>query len=414
MAKEKFLICWLDKTKCIGCGFCTQAIDCPSPQSCIGCLACFQACPYGAREHLVDRYPRNEISIEVNGKKHVVPERITIKRALEISGFSFGIFSEEGDIPAPCSIGGCYSCVISVDGKAVRPCVSRIEEGMRISTKPPKGYVPQRIVHGPQPHMVGGKGTPWWLKIGEKYIEVAMWTAGCNLRCPQCQNYTTTYDGKSSPMSPLEAARAMTEARNHYRVDRMAISGGEPTLNRPWLIQFFMELKRLNPDKDARLHLDSNGTILTEDYIDELIMKAEITDIGIEPKGINVETFMRITGVSNRTLAKRYLVTSWNAVRYVAKKFKDKVFLGVGLPYNSALITLQEVSKFGRELADIDRDVQLCVLDYFPMFRRRDLKRPHPEEMLQVKEILEETGLKTVVVQTSWGHFGPRKERQGS
>ena len=208
-------------------------------------------------------------------------------------------------------------------------------------------------------------------------------------------------------MSPEDAASLVTVARRHYGVDRMAISGGEPTLNRSWLIQFFKELRRLNPDPHARLHLDSNGTILTPDYIDELVLEAHVTDIGIEPKGLTTETFMRITAVKDKTLAERYLETSWRAIKYVADNYIDRVFLGVGLPYNKALISLDEVAHFGEKLASIDPNIQLCVLDYFPTFRRRDIKRPRPAEMLKVKRILEDSGLKTVIVQTSIGHIGP-------
>jgi len=60
------------------------------------------------------------------------------------------------------------------------------------------------------------------------------------------------------------------------------------------------------------------------------------------------------------------------------------------------------------ELAGIDPQIQLCVLDDFPTSRRQDLRRPHPAEMLEVKRILEGEGLRTVVVQTAVGHVGPR------
>jgi pyruvate-formate lyase-activating enzyme len=75
--------------------------------------------------------------------------------------------------------------------------------------------------------------------------------------------------------------------------------------------------------------------------------------------------------------------------------------------YNQELVGLDEVKAFGRRLARIDPDAQLCVLDYFPTFRRQGLLRPRPSEMLSVKRILEEVGLRTVVVQTAMGHFGP-------
>ena len=140
---------------------------------------------------------------------------------------------------------------------------------------------------------------------------MAIWAAGCNLRCPQCQNYATTYDGIGEPVTPQQAALRMTLARRRYRVDRMAISGGEATLNRAWLMSYFQALKDLNPDPGARLHLDSNGTLLTPDYIDELVLEAGVTDMGVEPKAVQVTTFQRITGVTDAALAERYLDTAW-------------------------------------------------------------------------------------------------------
>jgi hypothetical protein len=78
------------------------------------------------------------------------------------------------------------------------------------------------------------------------------------------------------------------------------------------------------------------------------------------------------------------------------------------MPYNPALMSLQEVREFGQRLAAMDTGVQLCVLDYFPTFRRRrEIRRPYLKEMLAVKQTLEQTGLKAVVVQTVVGHIGP-------
>jgi pyruvate formate lyase activating enzyme len=345
--------------------------------------------------------------IRIDNKKFHITGTPTVKQALEDAGYKSSVFSYEGNFQAPCMLGGCYACVVLMNKNSVRSCITRVEQDCEISTQLPPDHTPLRIIHGPEPHPVGGKATPWWLKSKTGYIEVAIWTAGCNLRCPQCQNYHVTYDKTSKPISPQQAAEIVTHARRQFKVDRMAISGGEPTLNRPWLIQFFRHLKTLNPDENARLHLDSNGTILTRDYIDELILDAEITDIGIEPKGIKVPTFMKITGILDRKLASRYLDVAWDAIEYVVSQYKNKVFLGVGLPYNKALIDQDEVREFGRRLATIDPEAQLCVLDYFPAFKRNDIQRPSPAEMLEVKKILNATGLKTVIVQTSAGHVGP-------
>ncbi len=112
---------------------------------------------------------------------------------------TIGYFSGEGDVSAPCSLGGCYSCLVEADNEFVRACVTPVRDGMRINTREETPLL--QIVHGPEPHTVGGKATPWWTK-GRGYIEVAIWAADCNLRCPQClpgfERVFVRIDGKST------------------------------------------------------------------------------------------------------------------------------------------------------------------------------------------------------------------------
>jgi pyruvate formate lyase activating enzyme len=344
----------VNEARCVDCGFCQSTLYCASPEACIGCGVCVQGCPYQARELVPDDQPREMIHISVDGQRLSVPERITIKRALELAARPSGPSREQAPsgsdggeqmtAEAKCGSGGCYNCTVFVTDqpehahpdrtkrprrRATRACVTPIRDGMAIETSPATDAAPRRIIHGPQGHAVGGKGTPWWLKAKRRYIEVAIWTAGCNLRCPQCQNFAVTYDGTSQPMTAQQAAELVTHARQRYGVDRMAISGGEATLNRPWLVAYFQALKALNPASQARLHLDSNGTLLTRDYIDELVLEAGVTDIGIEPKAVQVSTFQRITSIRDADLVRRYLETAWEAVEYVAATYHDRVFLGV-------------------------------------------------------------------------------------
>jgi pyruvate formate lyase activating enzyme len=282
---------------------------------------------------------------------------------------------------------------------------------MKIQKEVSHTISPLRIVHGFQGHPVGGAGTPWNLKTFGRNIEVACFSAGCNLRCPQCQNWTTTYCGKGVYLTPEEAVLSLTRVREREEVDRMAISGGESTLNRPWLIQFLNILRKLNPDKEARLHVDTNGTLLTNEYVDELF-RAGMTDVGIDLKAIDVETYCRITGSENREKASHYPRTSWEAVRYISQNYKDRLFLGVGIPYNRDLISMEEVERIGKEISDIDPNPQVCVLDYRPEFRRgliegKVIQRLSYQEMVEVCHLLRGTGLSTVLCQTPFGHIGP-------
>lgn len=164
--------------------------------------------------------------------------------------------------------------------------------------------------------------------------------------------------------------------------------------------------KVLTPDADARIHIDTNGSILTKDYLDELV-DAGMTDIGIDLKGCTTETFMRITAVTERRLAELYLETAWNAVRYLAERYRDIVFTGVGIPYNAKLISLDEIGLIGKKLYEIDPEIQVCALDYRPEFKGLDLQRPSYDDMVEVHDVLEAAGLKTVLCQTDRGHIGP-------
>lgn len=331
---------------------------------------------------------------------------LTVKRVLELSGYRISKYPEDDSLFAPCETGGCWSCAVEVSSEPKPACSTTVRQGSTINTRLPEHYVPKRIVTGFSGHPVGGVGTPWWLKNKHGYIETACFTAGCNFRCPQCQNWDITYMRSGEACTPKEAARRMTAARQRFSVDRMAISGGESTLNRRWLLDYVRELKKLNPDQNARIHVDTNGSILTRDYIDELV-EAGMTDVGPDLKGFYLESFVRITGVQDKDLAERYHTTAWNAVRYLFEKYKDRVFTGVGIPYNRQLISVQELAIMGEKLSEIDPEIQVCVLDYRPEFERKDLVKPSYEEMVEVHRVLSGKGLKTVICQTERGHIGP-------
>ena len=340
------------------------------------------------------------VLIEVDGQSMEVQEGTSIKQVPEALGFQITMFPSDPGLFMPCQTGGCWSCALDIDGELKPACVSVVQHGMRIKTDA-CSLIPMRQVGGFMGHHVGGVGTPWWLK-GD-YIEVACFTAGCNFSCSQCQNWRFTYLGTGDTLTPKEAAKQMTATRKQHGVDRIAISGGECTLNRRWLIQYLRLLRDLNPG--AHLHVDTNGSIMTGDYLDEL-MEAGMTDIGIDLKALRISTFQEITGLLDEALASRYLETAWKAVEYVHRNH-PMVFLGIGIPYNKDLIGLEEMAEMGRRIAEIDPWIQVCALDYRPEFKRPDLTRPSYWEMFQVYGVLRDAGLESVICQTEKGRIGP-------
>jgi pyruvate formate lyase activating enzyme len=300
---------------------------------------------------MVEEPREKQVTIEVNGMAASVPERISVREALALLGYPTATYPSDQGVFSPCRVGGCWSCALDIDGQVRLACLTPVRGGMHIATRLPQDFVPRRIVHGFMGHTVGGVGTPWHLKTGTRYIEVACFAAGCNFRCPQCQNWTTTYRGEGDALTPRQAAGIMTQTRIKFGVDRMAISGGECTLNRPWLVAYIRELSALNPDREARLHVDTNGSLFTRDYIDELVA-AGMTDIGIDLKALRVGTFMRITGLKDAELARKYMETAWQAAGYCLERYDGQIFTGIGVPFNRALISLEEVGAIGIRIRD--------------------------------------------------------------
>jgi pyruvate formate lyase activating enzyme len=73
---------------------------------------------------------------------------------------------------------------------------------------------------------------------------------------------------------------------------------------------------------------------------------------------------------------------------------------------------MEEVERIGKEISTIDPNLQVCVLDYRPGFRRgliegRTIQRPSYQEMVEIYHLLRGTRLSTVLCQTPFGHIGP-------
>lgn len=233
-------------------------------------------------------------SIDLDGKAAEVPQESTVKHIPQFLGYPVSGFPGDPGMFMPCRTGGCWACAMDINGRLAPACITPVNQGIKIKMDA-RSLIPRRLVGGFMAHRIGGVGTPWWL-IKDGYLEAACFTAGCNFLCPQCQNWRFSFLGLGDPLTPEEAAKVMTSTRKRFGVDRLAISGGECTLNRMWLVQYLENLRDMNPG--ARLHVDTNGSILTEDYLDELV-QAGMTDIGIDLKALECKTFMGITGLES-------------------------------------------------------------------------------------------------------------------
>lgn len=359
-------------SNCINCHFCDYFVQCPGNQgkSCIGCGSCIKGCPQGARTLVPAETNGSSVTIHVDGASLTVPAGITVNEALTLAG-------KPTHTADSCGSGSCYNCAVLVNNRLTKRCGTRVEDNMEINTD-------QLSIEQHRPLRL--------LSFFPNYLHaaVSVFTHGCNFNCDFCHNWDITFSSTGIPSTPEEAAFYTLQGMNNQAHPRVGISGGEPTLNRRWLIAYVNELKRQN--KNIRIQLDTNASLLTEDYLDELV-DAGVTDFSPDLKGLYPETFMKISGLENEILSRKYLNTAWQSVEYLVDKYAHKVFYHVAIPFHPHFISYDEVTDMGKKLAALDPNMNVNLIVYQPVFRMRKTPIVGNEEIDKAFNLLKDTGL---------------------
>jgi Pyruvate-formate lyase-activating enzyme len=373
--------------ECLDCKFCDFFINCPTGGSyCIGCGICLKGCPTGTRTLFSYREERSAVKIVVDGENYSVPSRITVAKALELLGKTEHIHSE-----ALCSTGSCFNCTIKINGKPALSCHTEVLERMEIITDPAE------LEKHPSTRLVSYIQTPMHKNA------ISIFTHGCNLACDFCHNWDITFSNTGSPSTPEDAAFSIESMLLSGKYSRLGISGGEPTLNRKWLVKLIQNFR--SKHGDLRIQVDTNASILTPDYIDELY-EAGMTDISPDIKALNLDTYMKITGINNKDLAKLYLRNSWQALEYIIDKYVGKLYYIAAIPYHPEFMSGEELSAIGKKLYELDKNLDVNLVEYQPAFRAREAKELTEEDILEMKSIINNAGLERVWCQA--GEIVPR------
>lgn len=127
-------------------------------------------------------------------------------------------------------------------------------------------------------------------------IRFVIFMQGCSLKCKYCQNRDTWNLNGGMEYTSDELVSKVSRYKNYFTVSGggVTVSGGEPLLQTPFLIEFFTKLKALG----IHTAIDTSGSFAITDSIKKLI---DLTDLFLlDIKCINDDICKDLTGVSNQ------------------------------------------------------------------------------------------------------------------
>ncbi len=132
---------------------------------------------------------------------------------------------------------------------------------------------------------------------GIRYI---VFTQGCLLRCQYCHNADTWEIGQGKQMSVDEIIQDLTSYLPFFKSSGggITVSGGEPLLQLPFLIELFKECKKMG----IHTTIDSSGGCystapLFQEQLNELLSYTDL--ILLDLKHINRKKHIQLTGMAN-------------------------------------------------------------------------------------------------------------------
>ncbi|MHC1610623.1 MAG: radical SAM protein [Candidatus Methanospirareceae archaeon] len=203
--------------------------------------------------------------------------------------------------------------------------------------------------------------------------------SGCNFRCKGC--FSIARDQVGEPMTVEQLINLVqNSAREYYGykpLEEAVITGGEPTLEREYLVDLIAELKEFV----GGIILDTNGHLLDDAYLAELI-EAGLTEVMFDLKAWDERLHEWYTGYSNR----RILENIRNACGKV-KLVVNTVFI----PGIVDEIEIENIARFLSEIADDKGEIEYRINRFRAELSYEKISRnPYPEEIERAYSIAAE------------------------
>jgi pyruvate formate lyase activating enzyme len=211
-------------------------------------------------------------------------------------------------------------------------------------------------------------------------IEPRIWfmLTGCDFRCRGC--FRPARDGGGTLLSPEKTLeRAEAACLKHYgKLPRKAmITGGEPTLDREYLLALVKGLKEKGFEE---LVLMSNGYELgteeNESYASDLI-ESGLTEAHIDIKAFSEDVHEWYTGKSNKP------------VLHAVRRLNDTgIELLIQTVYMPGIVDDEEIENLAIFLAGVNRGIKYRINPFAPTFAfEKVTRRPTIEELEHAYEL---------------------------
>jgi pyruvate formate lyase activating enzyme len=190
-----------------------------------------------------------------------------------------------------------------------------------------------------------------------------IFTAGCNFRCLNCQNWTIAhYPCIKTPirgqLDPDKIARKGVKAISSFGgqligADRLFFSGGSPTVSLPWIEDVIAHTKLLDPE--IKVNFDTNGFPSQESFRRILSFSDSIT---FDIKAFNDEVHRSLTGAPVEPVLRNAEVMAKNS----GQLWEFRILV---IP---SIVDLTEIQAIIEFLANLDETFPVCFLAFRPNF----------------------------------------------
>ena len=208
------------------------------------------------------------------------------------------------------------------------------------------------------------------LSLSEPEPRIWITLSGCNFKCKGC--FSIARDTIGEPMTVDGLINWVEKSNRTYNGNTLlqdaVITGGEPTLDKDFLLDLVLKLKRSVGVK--HITLSTNGYLLGREYVMEL-KDAGLDGVKLDIKAYTNSIHQWYTSMSNRPVLK--------AARYLSE---SKLDFRVETVLMQGIVDVEEIERIASFLARIDSGIKYKVIKFAPgEAREKVARRPSDNEI---------------------------------